>query len=438
MTSTAASTATSQATPTNTAMDWLRYENGVLHGDGVSLEALAAEHGSPTFVYSRASIERAWREFDEASRGRRALICYALKANSNLAVIDCLARAGAGFDIVSGGELARVLAAGGDPRRVVFSGVGKSEADIRFALQQQVRCFNAESASEVRRLSAIAVSMGRRAPLSLRVNPDVDAGTHPYISTGLRENKFGVPHDEALAVYREAAALPGIEITGIDCHLGSQITELAPFLAGLDKLLELVDGLAAAGIRLDHIDLGGGLGIRYHDEAPPSRGALLQAIYQRLARHPIASTLEVQFEFGRSIVGNAGVLLTRVEYLKHNGAKNFAVIDAAMNDLLRPALYEAWHDVWPVRRSDGPARTWDLVGPVCESGDWIARERRLSLQEGDLLAILSAGAYGMVMSSNYNTRPRAAELMIDAGRVHLVRERETVESLYALERRLPR
>ena len=420
-------------------MDHFEYRNGRLFAEDVPVADIAATVGTPCYIYSRATIERHWRAFDHAFADHPHLVCYAVKANSNLAVLNLLARLGSGFDIVSGGELARVLAAGGDPRRVVFSGVGKSEADIRFALQQGVRCFNAESHSEVRRLSAIALSMGKRAPLSLRVNPDVDAGTHPYISTGLRENKFGVPHDEALAVYREAVSLPGIEVTGIDCHLGSQITELAPFLAGLDKLLELVDALAAAGIRLDHIDLGGGLGIRYQDETPPSRGALLQAIYQQLSRHPIASTLEVQFEFGRSIVGNAGLLLTRVEYLKRNGAKNFAVIDAAMNDLLRPALYEAWHDVWPVRRSSGPVHTWDLVGPVCESGDWIARDRALALREGDLLAILSAGAYGMAMSSNYNTRPRAAEVMLDVGGdVHRVRERETVESLYALERRLPR
>ncbi len=419
-------------------MDWLHYQDGVLHGDAVNLEALAAQHGTPCFVYSRAAIESAWREFADASRGRRALICYALKANSNLAIVQCLARAGAGFDIVSGGELRRVLAAGGDPSKVVFSGVGKTEPEIRLALEQGVRCFNVESQAELVRLSAIAVAMGKRAPVSLRVNPDVDAGTHPYISTGLRENKFGIAHDEAPQVYRQAAQLPGIRVTGVDCHIGSQITEVSPFLAAIDKLLELVDTLAASGIALEHIDLGGGLGIRYQDEQPPSRASMLEAVYARLDAHPIARNLEVQFEFGRSIVGNAGVLLARVEYLKHNGTKQYAIVDAAMNDLMRPAMYQAYHAVWPVRPRSGTPKTWDLVGPVCESGDWLARDRELVLEQGDLLAFLSAGAYGMAMSSNYNTRGRAAELLIDSGQAHLVREREPVESLYALERLLPR
>jgi diaminopimelate decarboxylase len=418
-------------------MQWLHDEHGVLHGESVSLEAIAERFGTPTYVYSRAAIEQAWTSFAQATRGRRALVCYALKANSNLAVIDVLARAGAGFDIVSGGELARVVAAGGDPARVVFSGVGKSEAEIRTALQLGVKCFNVESASELRRLSAIATALGRRAPVSLRVNPNVDAGTHPYISTGLRENKFGVAHDEALELYREAARLPGLAVAGIDCHIGSQITEIEPFLAALDKVLELAGLLDRHGITLQHLDLGGGLGIRYRDETPPSPKAMMDAVFNRIARDPIARDCEVLFEFGRAMVGNAGLLLTRVEYLKHNGARRFAIVDAAMNDLLRPALYEAWHDVRSVRRRpDAVPQRWEIVGPVCESGDWLARDRELALAEGDLLAILSAGAYGMAMSSNYNTRPRAAEVMIDGRQTLLVRERESVESLYALERRL--
>lgn len=418
-------------------MDWLESRNGQLYAEDVALADIAERFGTPAYVYSRSAIEGAYREFAQAAQGRRALICYALKANSNLAIVNLLARAGAGFDIVSGGELQRVLAAGGEASRVVFSGVGKSEADIRFALEAGVRCFNVESAAELRRLSAIAAATGRRAPVSLRVNPDVDAGTHPYISTGLRENKFGIAHDAALAVYREAASLPGIEVTGIDCHIGSQITELAPFVAALDRVIELVARLAQAGIALSHLDLGGGLGIAYDDETPPSRRALLEAVFARIDASPVVRGMEVMFEFGRSIVGNAGLLLTRVEYLKANGAKNFAVVDAAMNDLLRPSLYQAYHRIVPVRPRQGEALVWDVVGPVCESGDWLGRDRRLALAEGDLLAVLSAGAYGMAMSSNYNTRPRAVELMVDRGRVHVIRERETVESLFALERLLP-
>jgi len=366
------------------------------------------------------------------------LVCYALKANSNLAIIDLLARRGAGFDIVSGGELKRVLAAGGDASRVVFSGVGKQRGEMRAALEAGVRCFNVESESELRRLDEVAAELGRRAPVSLRVNPDVDAGTHPYISTGLRENKFGIAHEDALRVYRLAAALPNIDVAGIDCHIGSQITTIEPFLAALDKVLELVDALAAEGIVLRHLDLGGGLGIRYDDEAPPSRAALLQAVFGRLERHPRGAEFEVLFEFGRSIVGNAGALLTRVEYLKVNGERHFAIVDAAMNDMLRPSLYEAWHDVLPVdAKPRHEAATWDIVGPVCESGDWLARGRRLAIGEGDLLAVMSAGAYGMAMSSNYNSRGRGAEVMVDGDRAHLVRERERVEDLFALERRLP-
>jgi diaminopimelate decarboxylase len=419
------------------ALTWLRPDGGALSAEAVSLERIAEQFGTPTYVYSRHAIVSAYREFADACAGRNALIYYALKANSNLAVINLLVREGAGFDIVSGGELRRVLAAGGRPEQIVFSGVGKSAADIRLGLEAGVRCFNVESVSELRRLSAIAVSLGKRASISLRVNPDVDAGTHPYISTGLRENKFGIAHDQALSVYREAASLPGLDITGVDCHIGSQITDIAPYLAALDKLLELIDALAARGIELQHLDLGGGLGIRYQDEAPPSPAALLAALFERIERHPRARQLEILFEFGRAIVGNAGLLLTRVEYLKENGGKQFAIVDCAMNDLLRPAIYQAWHEVVPVRAHNQPAVCYDVVGPVCESGDWLARERSLAIREGDLLAILSAGAYGMVMSSNYNSRGRAAEVMVDQGRVTEVRQRESVQSLYEGESLLP-
>ena len=419
-------------------IDWLNYRDGTLFAEGVSLRAIAERFGTPTYVYSRSAIAGAFAEFASAAAGRKALICYALKANSNLAVIELLARAGAGFDIVSEGELQRVLAAGGDAGRVVFSGVGKSEGEIRAALRAGVRCFNVESRSELQRLSDIASALGRRAPISLRVNPDVDAGTHPYISTGLRENKFGIAHDEAVDVYRFAAGLPGIEIAGIDCHIGSQITEIAPFLAALERLLELIRTLRDAGIRLSHLDLGGGLGISYDAEQPPERRAMLAAIFARIDEDPLARELEILFEFGRSIVGNAGLLLTRVEYLKHNGAKRFAIIDAAMNDLMRPALYDAFHRIVPVTPRNAPDVVYDVVGPVCESGDWIGRDRALAIAEGDLLAVLSAGAYGMAMSSNYNTRPRAAEVLVDGTEPIEIRTRETIESLYALERRLPR
>jgi diaminopimelate decarboxylase len=417
--------------------DWLTDRDGSLYAEGVALAGIAERFGTPAYVYSRSAIASAFDEFARAAGARRTLICYALKANSNIAIVDLLARAGAGFDIVSGGELMRVIAAGGDPGRVVFSGVGKSEAEIALALSHGVRCFNVESESELRRLSRIAVSTGRRAPVSLRVNPDVDAGTHPYISTGLRENKFGIPHEEALRTYRDAVRLPGLRIVGVDCHIGSQITELAPFVAALDKLIELVGALGREGIALEHVDLGGGLGIRYDAERPPSRATMLRAVFERLDANPALRGLETMFEFGRSIVGNAGVLLTRVEYLKTNGPKRFAVVDAAMNDLLRPALYDAYHRIVPVARRAHAAEVYDVVGPVCESGDWLGRDRSLAIREGDLLAILSAGAYGMAMSSNYNTRPRAVELMVDGAQVHLIREREPVESLYALERRLP-
>jgi diaminopimelate decarboxylase len=419
-------------------MEAFHYRQHRLLAEDVALADIAERFGTPTWVYSKAAIASAFDEFAGAAAGRKVLVCYALKANSNLAIVDLLARRGAGFDIVSGGELERVLAAGGDASRIVFSGVGKTRAEMQHALEVGVRCFNVESESELRRLDEVAGALGRRAPVSLRVNPDVDAGTHPYISTGLRENKFGIAHEEALRVYRLAASLPNLDVLGIDCHIGSQITTIEPFLAALDKVLELVDTLAAAGIALKHLDLGGGLGIRYDDETPPSRAALLQAVFERLDRHPRGREFEVLFEFGRSIVGNAGVLLTRVEYLKTNADRRFAIVDAAMNDLMRPSLYEAWHDVLPVDASaPREAAAWDVVGPVCESGDWLARGRRLAIGEGDLLAIMSAGAYGMAMSSNYNTRPRGAEVLVSGDKATLVRERERVEDLFAHERRLP-
>ncbi|WP_300319229.1 diaminopimelate decarboxylase [Accumulibacter sp.] len=408
--------------------------DGVLHAESVALSELAADFGTPCWVYSRQALERALDEFQQELRGLDALVCYAVKANSNLAVLDLLARRGAGFDIVSGGELKRVLAAGADPGRIVFSGVGKTAAEMELALTTGILCFNVESASELERLNDVAAKLGTRAPISLRVNPDVDAGTHPYISTGLKENKFGVAYDEARALYRQAAALGNVEITGIDCHIGSQLLDPAPFAEALDKLLLLVDQLATDGIVLHHIDLGGGLGIRYRDDdASTTVAAYLQPLLARLAGRP----LRILLEPGRRLVGNAGVLLTRVEYLKPGEVKNFAIVDAAMNDLARPALYGSWHEIVPVVTRPGATRRWEIVGPVCESGDFLGHDRALALAGGDLLAILSAGAYGMVMSSNYNTRPRAAEVLVDGAQAHLVRRRETVDELLALEQRLP-
>ena len=401
--------------------------------EDVALERIARDVGTPCYVYSRAAIEQAWLEYDRALAGVAHEVCYAVKANSNLAVIDVLARLGAGFDIVSGGELERVLAARVPASRIVFSGVGKSGAEMAAALDAGVGCFNVESAQELGRLAALAAAAGKRAPVSLRVNPDIDARTHPYITTGLRENKFGIPIEEAPGLYRRAATTPSLAVRGIDCHLGSQLASLDPFLGALDRLLALVDSLARDGIALVHINVGGGLGIRYRDETPPAPAALAGAIVERLARRNLVLVLEP----GRSIVGNAGVLLTRVEYLKHNGEKRFAVVDAAMNDLLRPALYDAWHDVVAVHPREGAPRSYEIVGPVCESGDFLARARGLVLEPGDLLAVRSAGAYGFVMSSNYNTRPRAAEVMVDGGRFHVVRRRERVRDLFAAESVLP-
>jgi diaminopimelate decarboxylase len=407
--------------------------SGALHAEDVPLARIAAEFGTPCYVYSRAAIEAAYRAYDQALARRPHLICYAVKANSSLAVINVLARLGSGFDIVSGGELERVIAAGGDPRKIVFSGVGKTEAEMRAALAAGILCFNVESASELERLDRVAGTVGARAAVSLRINPDVDAGTHPYIATGLKESKFGVAFEDALPLYRRAAGMANLRVTGIDCHIGAQMTEVAPVVAALQKLLTLVDRLASERIDIAHVDIGGGLGIRYRDEAPPAIADYIRALTACLGDR--RQTL--LFEPGRSLVGNAGLLLSRVETLKHGADRNFAVVDAAMNDLIRPALYDAWHEIQPVEPRRGPARRYEIVGPICESGDFLGRDRELALAEGDLVAIMSAGAYGMSMSSNYNTRPRAAEVMVDGAAAHLVRARETIAQLIAGERVLP-
>ncbi|MGA4320159.1 diaminopimelate decarboxylase [Ectopseudomonas hydrolytica] len=414
-------------------MEAFTYRDGELFAEGVALSALAQRFGTPTYVYSRAHIEAQYRAYADALAGMPHLVCFAVKANSNLGVLNVLARLGAGFDIVSSGELERVLAAGGEPSRIVFSGVGKSRDDMRRALEVGVHCFNVESSVELERLQKVAAELGMKAPVSLRVNPDVDAGTHPYISTGLKENKFGIDIEQAEAVYARAAELPNLEVVGVDCHIGSQLTTLEPFLDALDRLLLLVDRLAARGIHIRHLDLGGGLGVQYRDEQPPLAGDYIAAVRKRLAGRDLA----LVFEPGRFIVANAGVLLTQVEYLKHTEHKDFAIIDAAMNDLIRPALYQAWMDVSPVQPRDGEARHYDLVGPICETGDFLAKDRQLVLEEGDLLAVRSAGAYGFVMSSNYNTRGRAAEVLVDGEQAYEVRRRETVQELYAGESLLP-
>jgi len=414
-------------------MNPLTRQDGALYVEGVPLEAIAGQYGTPCYVYSRAALEAAWTEFASECAGRDILICYAVKANSNLAVLNLFHRLGAGFDIVSGGELARVLAAGGSASKTVFSGVGKTEAEMRAALAAGILCFNVESEGELERLDTVAREVGRRAPVSLRVNPDVDPKTHPYIATGLKESKFGIDFSDALRLYRRAAALPGLRMVGVDCHIGSQLTETGPFAAALERVLALADTLAGEGLPIEHLDLGGGLGIRYRDEEPPAVRDYLHTLFGLLGGRKV----RLLFEPGRALVGNAGLLLSRVEYIKHAPAKNFAVVDAAMNDLMRPALYEAWHDIVPVRYGAGGARIYDVVGPVCESGDFLGLGRSLAVQPGDMVAILSAGAYGMSMSSNYNTRPRAAEVMVDGSATHLVRARESVDGLFALERVLP-
>lgn len=416
-------------------MDYFNYrENGQLFAEECNLSELAAEHGTPLYVYSRATIERHWHAFDKAAGDVPHLICYAVKANSNLAVLNLLARLGSGFDIVSGGELARVIAAGGDPAKVVFSGVAKTEAEMQEALRQEILCFNLESEPELERLNRVAGEMGKRARISVRVNPDIDAGTHPYISTGLKENKFGVPIERALLLYRQAAQLPNIEIVGIDCHIGSQLTELEPFLEAMDRLLALIDRLASEGIHVHHLDVGGGLGVNYSDENPPHPEQYAAALKAKLAERD----LQLIFEPGRAIVANAGVLLTRVEYLKEGEDRHFAIVDAAMNDLIRPSLYGAWMNIIPADRSlERPARRYDVVGPVCETGDFLGKDRELGLASGDLLVVRSAGAYGFAMSSNYNTRPRAAEVLVDGADAHLVRQREPLAELWRLENTLP-
>ncbi|GAB3238308.1 diaminopimelate decarboxylase [Pseudaeromonas pectinilytica] len=416
-------------------MDYFNYrENGQIFAEECNLSELAAEHGTPLYVYSRATIERHWHAFDKAAGDVPHLICYAVKANSNLAVLNLLARLGSGFDIVSGGELARVIAAGGDPAKVVFSGVAKTEAEMQEALRQEILCFNLESEPELERLNRVAGEMGKVARISVRVNPDIDAGTHPYISTGLKENKFGVPIERALLLYRRAAQLPNIEIVGIDCHIGSQLTELEPFLEAMDRLLALIDRLASEGIHVHHLDVGGGLGVNYSDENPPHPEQYAAALKAKLADRD----LQLIFEPGRAIVANAGVLLTRVEYLKEGEDRHFAIVDAAMNDLIRPSLYGAWMNIIPADRSlERPARRYDVVGPVCETGDFLGKDRELGLAPGDLLVVRSAGAYGFAMSSNYNTRPRAAEVLVDGADAHLVRQREPLAELWRLENTLP-
>ncbi|THC44182.1 diaminopimelate decarboxylase [Massilia sp. Mn16-1_5] len=421
-------------------MSHFSYQDGVLHAERTPVSRIAEEFGTPAYVYSKAALLENFAAYSDACLGRDALVCYAMKANSNLAILDLLARQGAGFDIVSGGELLRVIAAGGDPNKVIFSGVGKTEDEMRLALSKGILCFNVESIPELHRLNAVAGSMGKRAPVSLRVNPNVDAKTHPYIATGLKANKFGVAFDDALDTYRTAASLPHLDVVGIDCHIGSQLLDDAPLLEALDKLIELIDTLDGEGIHIHHLDIGGGLGVDYGvagDKPPVPVGEYLGRLFARIdawraARHD-GRPVKVIFEPGRSIVASTGVLVTKVEFLKPGAEKNFAIIDAAMNDMMRPTLYGAWMDMQPVVPREGEKAVYDIVGPVCESGDWLARERALALEPGDLLAMMSAGAYGMTMASNYNTRGRAVELMVDGDQVHVIRQRENPADLFALE-----
>ncbi|MNJ99671.1 Diaminopimelate decarboxylase [compost metagenome] len=427
-------------------MSHFSYQDGVLCAENTPLTQIAQQFGSPTYIYSKAALVENFSAYADACKqhGRNdetALVCYSVKSNSNLAVLNLLGKLGSGFDIVSGGELLRVLAAGGSPRKVIFSGVGKSREEMQLALSHDILCFNVESIPELHRLNAVAAEMGKKASVSLRVNPNVDAKTHPYISTGLKDNKFGIAYEDTLTTYRVAAALPNIDVVGIDCHIGSQLLDDAPLLEAVDKLIELIDTLAAEGIQLHHLDIGGGIGINYDNDQPVAVGDYLSRLFAKIdawrkQKHGGAA-IKVLFEPGRSIVGNAGILLTEVQYIKHGETKNFAIVDAAMNDLMRPAMYEAWHGVQTVVQGDTAAATYDVVGPVCESGDWLARSRELAIKEGDLLAIMSAGAYGMTMSSNYNTRGRAAEVMVDGDQVHLIRKRELAKDLFALESLLP-
>ncbi|OTG65413.1 diaminopimelate decarboxylase [Acinetobacter silvestris] len=408
--------------------------NGVLHAEQCSLEQLAQQFGTPLYVYSKASFEKHYSDMDKAFAFIDHQICFAVKSNSNIAVLNVLAKLGSGFDIVTGGELARVLTAGGEPTKIVFSGLGKTEADIQKALEVGIACFNVESHAELARIQKVAAKLGKKAPISLRVNPDVDAKTHPYISTGLKENKFGIPSDSVFETYQYAASLPNLEIVGIDCHIGSQLTETKPFVDALDRVIAMIDQLKALGIQLKHIDIGGGLGVTYKDEVPPTVTEYANAMKPALEK----LGLKVYMEPGRSISANAGVLLTQVDLLKPTNHRNFAIVDAAMNDLIRPSLYEAWMDIQSVTpRTDVEIKEWDVVGAICETGDFLGKERELAIQENDVLAVLGAGAYGFVMSSNYNSRGRAAEVMVDADQAHLIRERETIESLWKNERLLP-
>ncbi len=415
-------------------MDLFNYKDGVLYAEDVPVSTIATEHGTPCYIYSRATIEKHWHAFDDALGNHPHLICYSVKANSNLGVLNTLARLGSGFDIVSAGELTRVLNAGGKAEKTVFSGVGKRADEIRYALEQNIRCFNIESETELERINQIAGEMGKTAAIALRVNPDVDAKTHPYISTGLKENKFGIAIDQAEVIYHKASKMDSVKISGIDCHIGSQLMDSSPLLDAMDRLLELVIRLKTQGIAIKHMDLGGGLGIRYEDENPPLPNDYATAIIERLAGYDI----EIILEPGRAIMGNAGILVTTVEYLKSTAEHNFAIVDAAMNDLLRPALYQAWQAIIPVKETSHIVpKQWDIVGPVCESADFLGKNRRLALQQGDLLAIRSSGAYGFVMSSNYNSRPRAAEVMVDGDKTFLIRERESITQLLQGEAILP-
>ncbi len=408
------------------------YHNDELFVESVPLKQIAEKFGTPCYVYSRSALTKAYQEFDTAFANRDHLICFAVKANSNIAILNLFAQLGSGFDIVSGGELQRVIKAGGDPGKIVFSGVGKSMHEIRMALETNILCFNVESEAELIALNKIAKDMDKLAPVSLRINPDVDAKTHPYISTGLKENKFGIPASEAERIYKSTYLYPNIRFIGLDCHIGSQLTELEPFIQTSKKMLHLLDSLQAQNLEIEHLDLGGGLGIRYNDEILPSISEYVSALCASM--HQIKQRLLI--EPGRSLVGNAGILLTRIEYLKHTHARNFAIVDAAMNDLMRPALYDAYHEILPVNKNSGEIKEYQIVGPVCETGDFLGHDRRISLIDGDLLAIMSAGAYGMSMSSNYNSRPRAAEIMVDKDTIHIIRQRETIDQLFSHEKTL--
>lgn len=411
-------------------MNYFDYQTGTLHAENVPVDKIAEQYGTPVYIYSRTALENHWKAFDEAFSAYPHLVCYAVKANSNLAVLNVLAKQGSGFDIVSMGELARVLAAGGDPAKTVFSGVGKTEQEIEYALQHGIRCFNVESIPELDRINAVAGRLGKKAPVSIRVNPDVDAQTHPYISTGLKENKFGIAIEDAREVYRSTQAMSHLNVVAVDCHIGSQLTSVSPFVDALERVLSLIDELAEDGIEIKHLDIGGGLGIHYRDETPPTPAEYAQALAPLLKDRE----LEILLEPGRAIAGNAGILLTKVEFIKPTEAKCFAIVDAAMNDLLRPALYQSWQNIQTVKQhSDTEVVSYDIVGPICETGDFLGKDRELAIEQGDLLAIRSAGAYGFAMSSNYNSRPRAAEVMVEGDKVHLVRERETINDLFAGE-----